>query len=130
MIKLNLDETKSLSDSKTNGPLSPLERSGKIQIIKNNKQLVDFNLHMTALYKSGSAGTIVLNPDNIKALINSKTQSPSKTKGSARISGKKKQNSKQIFQTSDRISYNFNKIDPFSTKARKSITESIRDAQK
>lgn len=126
MIKLNLDETKSLSDSKTNGPLSPLERSGKIQIIKNNKQLVDFNLHMTALHKSGSAGTIVLNPDNIKTLINSKKQSPSKTKGSARISGKKK----QIFQTSDRISYNFNKIDPFSTKARKSITESIRDAQK
>ena len=66
MLKLNLDETKSNSDSKTNGPFSPLERAGKIQIIRNNKQVVDLNSHMIPIHKSGSAGVILLNQENVK----------------------------------------------------------------
>lgn len=92
--------------------------------------MVDLNFHTASIHKSGSAGTILLNPENVKRMMNSNRQSPSKVKKSVRIPGKKNKASKQIFQTSDRISYNFNKIDPFSTRTKKSITESIREAQK
>lgn len=38
---------------------------------------------------------------------------------------KKNYTVKQFFETSDKISYNFNKIAPFSTKAKRSISECI-----
>ena len=120
-----------MSDSKTNGPLSPLERSGKIQIIRNkNKQMVDLNTRLIAIHKSESAGAIILNPDKINSLLQSKKDTPSKPKGISRSNRKKKEEVKQIFETSDRISYNFNKIDPFCTTTKKSIAESIREAHK
>lgn len=46
------------------------------------------------------------------------------------MSGKKRLSTKQIFQTSDKISYGFNKIDPFSITAKKTVSELINEAQK
>ena len=46
------------------------------------------------------------------------------------LPGKRSLTNRQIFKTSDRISYGFNKLEPFSIKARKSISEMISDAQK
>lgn len=43
--------------------------------------------------------------------------------------GKNHLSTPQIFKTSDRISYGFNKIEPFAVKSKKSISQLIADAQ-
>lgn len=44
------------------------------------------------------------------------------------LPGKKKYSSPRIFETSDRISYGFNKIEPFSVNSKKSISDAITEA--
>ena len=59
-----------------------------------------------------------------------KLHSDQKNKKMYHLPGKKPRMIGQIFETSDRISYNFNKVDPFSVSARKSISEAIDEATK
>lgn len=44
------------------------------------------------------------------------------------LPGKKKYSAPQIFETSDRISYGFNKLVPFSVNSKKSISDAITEA--
>lgn len=98
-----------------------------MQIIK--KFGVDRFGHETKhIGKSSSCPKIYIQHEDEK--LTKKLQSEHKNKKMYHLPGKKPRLVGQIFETSDRISYNFNKVDPFSISAKKSISEAIDEASK
>lgn len=108
---------------------SPLERSSKIEIVRG-KRKIDIDkinkYYQINKWQSQKEMAQVQAKNLIGILKKRKTMQ----KKDLNLPLKKNWSMKQFFETSDRISYNFDKIVPFSTKAKRSISESIKFAQK
>jgi hypothetical protein len=110
-----LDNTGNQSDTKTNELFSPVENSGRIKIISKIgfDRLANEARHID---KSSSCPKIYISQEDGK--MPKKLHSDHKNKKMYHLPGKKPRLINQIFDTSDRISYNFNKVDPFSISAK------------
>ena len=112
LTRMNIDDTHNLSESKSNDVFSPVASSGKIQIVHRK-------------YKGKSSSQIfVRDQDKLNKISSEKKKKVFHIPGE-----KRKKLCKQIFKTSDRISYDFNKYEPFSIGNKKSISEAISEAQ-
>mmetsp|Transcript_24378 Transcript_24378/g.21631 ORF Transcript_24378/g.21631 Transcript_24378/m.21631 type:complete len:310 (-) Transcript_24378:48-977(-) len=110
--KFDINDTHTISESKSNNEMmSPLSTKGNIQIV--NKK------------SNGRSTSQIFMEDNKKfKILNSEHK-----KQDFHIPGKKRLCTKQVFKTSGRISYDFNKYEPFSIGHKKSISDAISEAQ-
>jgi hypothetical protein len=129
-----------LSKSKTNYAISAIDNSAKILIKqrKVNKSISQLPLNKFPDCfdnKSGKSPKLLQSQTLMQSqklmmnqpmqLSQSKNTSLKKIKRSYHVPGKKTIDVKQIFKYSDKISYGFNKVGPFSIGSKKTISQSI-----
>ena len=137
-----MDDTLTTWDNKTNQPMSPIRSCDKVHIVHKHLNNMRSTSQCKILYMGPEKYETLMMPQaraqsqpslsRIDNFAKAKAQtSVRKTRRTYHLPGKKKKSSDlQIFKTSDRISYGFNKLEPFSVGAKKSITDMISAAQK